>query len=109
MPQTDVQRQAKILRHAAEDRLAARLAATAELDNERRCAEPEQNLVATVRPAQWSMISAQLGGGNGGELNSTGGHRPKFCSAFSSCALAVNTFAPFIDVTSSVSLTGAGA
>jgi hypothetical protein len=108
MPQTDLQRQAETLRQVAEERLAARLAATAELDHHRRCPEPEQNLVATIRPAEWSVISAQLNGGNGGELKSTSGDQPKFCSAFSSCALAVNTFGPFVEFGSTLTVPGAG-
>jgi hypothetical protein len=30
--------------------------------------------------------------GNGSELEATGGHRPKFRSAFSSCTLSVTSF-----------------
>src|SRR4051794_35488564 len=97
MPLSDLHQEAQILRLAAETALAGRLATSADLDQDRRCAEPTENLVAAVTPERWSTIKEHLGGGNGGELERTGGHRPKFCSAFSSCALAVNSFAPFVD------------
>ncbi len=48
---------------------------------------------------------AAAGGGNGGELHESANHRPKFCSAFSSCALAVNTFGRF-DETAPLPLPG---
>lgn len=69
-----------------------------ELDSRRRCAKPEHNLIGSISPARWAMIKAQLEGGDGGELNvGRDGARPKFCSAFLSCALAVNTFGPLVD------------
>jgi hypothetical protein len=93
---------------AAEGALAMALAATAaKLDHDRRCAEPELNLVVTITPDRWSAIAGQLGGGNGGELRGGGQHRAKFCSAYSSCALAVNTFGPF-DETKTLELPGVG-
>jgi hypothetical protein len=109
MARTALQRDAQIARRAAEDALAAVLATTdAELDNDdKRCARPELNLVATIRRKRWLEIAGQLGRGNGGELRASGGHRPKFCSAFSSSALAVNTFGPFDEATT-VPLAGAG-
>src|SRR4051794_25003809 len=94
MPLSDLQQQAQALRTAAEDALTVWLAASAELDADRRCAEPTDNLVTAATPQRWATIAQQLGGGNGGELKHSNGHRPKFCSAFSSCALAVNAFAP---------------
>lgn len=71
------------------------MATGALLDASLRCAEPFLNTVATITPVRWVDIAAQLGGGNGGELKPTGKHRPKFSSAFSSSALAVNSFGPF--------------
>src|SRR5258706_3566903 len=94
MPFTDIRRDAEGQRLIAEARLAASLAVSTELDKDRRCVEPTLNLVPTVLPF-WATVSEELGGGNGGELESTGGRRPKFCSAFSSCALAVNSFGAF--------------
>jgi hypothetical protein len=83
------------VRRAIESELASRLS---ELDSARRCVEPEQNLINTISPAKWVTIKAQLKGGDGGELNpGPGGARPKFCSAFSSCALAVNAFGPLVE------------
>jgi hypothetical protein len=96
MALTSLQEQAQGARHAAEAVLAgAHAAAGVQLDKDRRCEQPELNLVATITPQRWAAIAVQLGAGNGGELHATGTHRPKFCSAFSSCALAVNTFGPF--------------
>src|SRR4051812_33986341 len=92
MALTSLQEHAAAARVEAEQLLAARLATTAGLDEDRRCAEPTGNLVTTITEIQWQTIAGQLGGGNGGELQATNNHRPKFCSAFSSCALAVNAF-----------------
>lgn len=91
----ELQAQAKRIRAWAEDQLAQRLAEHATLDGERRCAIPEQNLVASVSQERWTLIAPQLAGGDGGALEPSAGHRPRFCSAFSSSALAVNTFGPF--------------
>jgi hypothetical protein len=107
MPLTDLQCNAGRLRRHAEDVLAAVLARHAALDGDRRCEGAIENLAPAARE-RWAAISAQLGGGNGGELRETGGHRPKFCSAFSSCALAVNTFAPFLDRDRSLPIPRAG-
>ena len=91
-----LRKQAQAVRRASEAALGAKLAATgASLDKALRCEQPQLNIVETISPGRWTEIAAQLGGGNGGELNPSGGHKPKFCSAFSSCALAVNTFGPF--------------
>lgn len=88
--------------------MAVAMATTgAELDGARRCAEPTENLVATIPSDRWPVIASQLGGGNGGELRATDRHRPKFCSAFSSCALAVNTFG-LVDDTTALRLPGFG-
>lgn len=86
------------MRRSAEIALAAALSAGGvQLDGDRRCEQPELNLVSTITPERWPTIAAQLGGGNGGELHESTTHKPKFCSAFSSCALAVNTFGSFDD------------
>jgi hypothetical protein len=96
VPLSALQHDARKARRAAEAALASALSATgATLDGDRRCERPEMNLVPTITPERWAAIAGQLGGGNGGELRATGKNRPKFCSAFSSCALAVNTFGPF--------------
>jgi hypothetical protein len=92
-----LQKDAQNVRRAAEDALAGALAGTGvPLDGDRRCEQPELNLVPALI-GRWAAIAPQLGGGNGGELYESAAHRPKFCSAFSSCALAVNTFGRFDD------------
>lgn len=99
---------AQPVRTAAEGALAAALTATGTpLDGALRCETPQQNVVATISAARWTEIATQLSQGNGGELHASGGHRPKFCSAFSSCALAVNNFGPF-DATRVLHLPGIG-
>jgi hypothetical protein len=108
MRRTELQSDAEDRRLRAERQLAARLGQTAELDIDRRCATATDNLVEAITPDRWQVICSQLGGGNGGELKASGGHRPKFCSAFSSCALAVNTFGPFVDHGAVLSLDGLG-
>jgi hypothetical protein len=92
---------------AAKSALAGRMA-SADLDGDRRCAHPEANLVFTVPPGRWPVIASQLGGGMGGELSADGRRRPKFCSVYSSSALAVNTFGPF-DESRTLPIPGAGA
>jgi hypothetical protein len=52
------------------------------------CVRPEDNLVETVTPQMWDSARADLEAGKGTELDS------KFLAAYSSSALAVNTFAP---------------
>jgi hypothetical protein len=95
-----LQKDAQSVRRAAEDALAGALAGTGvPLDVDRRCEQPELNLVPAVIQ-RWTAIAPQLGGGNGGELYESAAHKPKFCSAFSSCALAVNTFGRFDDTDS---------
>jgi hypothetical protein len=108
MTLTSLPEHAAAARVKAEQLLAARLATTAGLDGDRRCAEPTGNLVRTITEIQWQTIAAQLGGGNGGELQAIKNHRPKFCSAFSSCALAVNAFGPFVDGATTLQLLNIG-
>jgi hypothetical protein len=104
-----LQQQAQAVRQTCEAALGATLAATgASLDQALRCEEPELNIVETISSDRWSVIAAQLGQGNGGELKAAGGHKPKFCSAFSSCALAVNSFGAF-DADRVLPLPGIGA
>jgi hypothetical protein len=98
----------RALRVAEAELAAALTAAGVRLDDKRRCEHPKLNLVETVSQARWSTIAAQLDRGNGSELDPIGGHRPKFCSAFSSCALAVNTFG-LLDDARPLSLPGIGA
>ena len=91
---------------AAKSALAGTMA-SADLDGDRRCAHPEANLVRTVPSGRWPVIASQLGGGMGGELVADGRRRPKFCSVYSSCALAVNTFGPF-DESRTLTIAGVG-
>jgi hypothetical protein len=104
-----LQQHAQDVRRAAETALGATLAATgASLDKALRCEKSTLNVVETVGAGRWTAIAAQLAQSNGGELKPAGGHKPKFCSAFSSCALAVNTFGPF-DAAHDLPLPGIGA
>jgi hypothetical protein len=55
------------------------------------------NLLPSVEPALIDMALAQVAGGGGSELRPRWQHeRPKFLAAYSSCALAVNAFCPFL-------------
>jgi hypothetical protein len=85
------------VRVSAEGAGSRRLALTCAVDDARRCAQPQQNLSAVTRE-QWATIRKHLEGGDGGELVvGRRGTRPKFCPAFSSAALVVNVFGPFVD------------
>jgi hypothetical protein len=105
MPTGRLQRYADLACEAAKSAVAGTMA-SADLDGDRRCARPEANLVCTMPPARWPVVASQLGGGMGGELFADGRRRPKFCSVYSSCALAVNTFGPF-DETRTLTIPGA--
>jgi hypothetical protein len=72
----------------AEQAFAARLGKFVSLDAKGYCESPEDNLVDTVTPEMWVAAKADIEGGKGTELAS------KFLAAYSSSALAVNTFAP---------------
>jgi hypothetical protein len=91
-----VPREAASLRLRAEHALAAKLAEVVELDATSRCRAPELNLVDTITERQWATIAQQLRRGDGGELAEGDELPPKFCSAFSSTALAVNSFGFFV-------------
>ena len=56
----------------------------------------EENLIAAFTPAQIQTLKDQFGAGAGGELERTPPHQPSLHSAYSSAALCVNTFAPFL-------------
>jgi hypothetical protein len=65
------------------------------LDGDGRAEHLRQVVLDTVDDASLGQALADLREGSGGELTATGSHRPKFHSAFSSCALAVNVFGPW--------------
>jgi hypothetical protein len=84
------------IRRAAEAALRERLVSLgAELDGDGRAEHLRQVVVDTVDEASLGQAAADVREGSGGELTSTEAHRPKFHSAFSSCALAVNVFGPW--------------
>jgi hypothetical protein len=95
-------------RKTAELIAARRLAATVAFDAMRESPpgytyDPRDNLIYTVSEDDfWSDLAA----GNGGELIETPSAPPKFCAAFSSAALAVNTFGPFRHRPEQLSLLG---
>ena len=60
------------------------------------CGAPLDNIVDTLSLGQARAALAQLGGGDGGELAPQPSGSPKFCAAYSSSALAVNTFGPWL-------------
>jgi hypothetical protein len=62
------------------------------LDADGRAGRLREVVVDTVDDASLDQAMADLRAGSGGELNATTAHRPKFHSAFSSCALVVNVF-----------------
>src|SRR4051812_42503738 len=88
-------------KRAAQDALGHAHPCQHDLNEKSRCALPSSNLVG-VSPALWDLIHKQLGGGGGGELRPDRrggtGRRPKFCSAWSSAALACSAMAPFIEI-----------
>jgi Restriction Endonuclease associating with ARP len=84
------------IRRAAEAALRERLVSLGvQLDEDGRAEHLRQVVVDTVDEVSLGQAAADLREGSGGELTSTEAHRPKFHSAFSSCALAVNVFGPW--------------
>lgn len=65
--------------------------------NENYLAQAEDNLIPALREAYWPRVKEQLLAGDGNELAPSNGAPPKFCAAHSSSALAINSFAPWID------------
>src|SRR4051812_486313 len=81
-------------KRSAQDALAGAHPKANRLNEKSRCTHPDENLIGV--PAElWKMISRDLGGGSGGELRPDRrggtGNLPKFCSAWSSAALAVSS------------------
>src|SRR5438874_2269373 len=70
------------------------------LDGDYRTSRLDQNLIDAITLGQLKHVTAQIEMGDGGELRPQGKerprHRPPMHSAFSSAALAVNSFAPWI-------------
>jgi Restriction Endonuclease associating with ARP len=54
------------------------------------------NVVETINDEELSRALDHVAAGAGGELRAKAGERPKFLAAYSSAALAVNCFAPFL-------------
>lgn len=54
------------------------------------------NAIRTISADELSLALDHLGGGAGSELRASPGKRPKFLAAYSSSALALNCFAPFL-------------
>ena len=53
--------------------------------------------VATISSSELARGLTQVAGGVGSELSASAAKRPKFLAAYSSSALALNIFAPFLD------------
>jgi hypothetical protein len=70
------------------------------------CAHPLENLVGSLTLAQARAALAQIERGDGGELLGQGDAPPKFRAAYSSAALVVNVFAPWIGREDSLRLAG---
>lgn len=75
----------------AERALANALRGRAKIDDAGYCERAEDNLVASVAAGIWRHVKEDLASGKGSELAG------KFRAAYSSSALAVNTFAPLLD------------
>lgn len=87
---------AQSVKRQAESALEERLRELGvELDADGRAAHVREVVVETIDEAALGQAAADLREGSGGELTATQLHRPKFHSAFSSCALAVNVFGPW--------------
>ena len=81
------------VKHAAELALKEQLTSLGvKLDHDSRAEHAREVVVETIGDAALLQTQSDLGEGSGGELSVSGTHRPKFHSAFSSCALAVNVF-----------------
>ena len=68
----------------------------AHVDGDGRAHRLEQNLIDSITIGQLRRATKQIEKGDGGELRPQGPHRPPMHSAFSSAALTVNSFAPWI-------------
>jgi hypothetical protein len=93
---------------ALRKRLVAVLGGTGKrLDAEGRTSHFEENVVASIEAQQVKRLRHQLESGDGGELK-TGprGARPKFNSAHSSSALALNAFGAWLGREDSLNLCG---
>src|SRR3954470_8503681 len=79
-------------RRALADPLVAR---GVTVDGDYRTDTLNDNLAAPLAPRP--PVRAAFAAGAGGELKSVAGRRPKMHSTYSSAALAVSAFAPFIE------------
>jgi len=70
------------------------------------CQHPVDNLVDTLSIGQMRAALAQLGRGDGGELISGTNGSVKFCAAYSSSALAVNSFGAWLGREAELTLAG---
>jgi hypothetical protein len=86
-------------RDVARSSLAARLGKSVKLNPKSRCSSPEKILFGSFGADLWATVETQLRLGKGGELRyDTRAGAAKFCSAWSSAALAINSVAPFLTV-----------
>jgi hypothetical protein len=74
------------------------------LDGDTRTESVADALVPTVTGADLDFALNDVRGGSGGELECTPPKRPKFHSAYSSCAFAVNMFGPWRESPAGLSL-----
>jgi hypothetical protein len=98
---------ARRLKSAALKQLANSLAleAKVELDDRGRCADARSVVVPSVNDACFLASLDDVRNGDGGELRyPKSGRPPSFHSAYSSCALAINTFGPWRLNTSGLSI-----
>ena len=100
---------ARPLESAARKQLANNFALDAkiELDDKGRCADARSVVVPSVNEACFLACLDDVRNGDGGELRSPKSLRPpSFHSAYSSCALAINTFGPWRLNTSGLTIEG---
>jgi len=88
-------------RRALADPLVAR---GVTVDGDYRTDTLNDNLAARLAPCAGAHVRGAFAAGAGGELKSVAGRRPKMHSAYSSAALAVSAFAPFIEAPWALSL-----
>jgi hypothetical protein len=81
---------------------------TSSYDGDHRVEGLADVLVPTITPEELAAAEGDISRGDGAELSWEGGKRPKLHSVYSSCGLALNTFAPWRLAPASLRVAGRG-